>query len=545
MFLLCPPSLRLLCLFSLLGLSQTIKAADLQLASVFSDHMVLQRDKPVAIWGTSDGGASVVVEFADQQIATKASNDGQWLVTLQPMKASHEGRELKVTSNASNVVIADVLVGEVWILGGQSNMEMPLWWRGESDGLKSAPNTRLVLGTDHPWLRILTVPQQVAKQPQQNFRTGELDGDGVETSRWLVSKERDTAISGFSSLGYFIAVMLYEKLGVPVGMIDTSWGGTIASAWNSTASLARIPEAEQMIRRKYNAAAEWSKSAAEQAYAVELANWNRIADDAKAAGKQPPPKPEIKSDPGLDRNYPAGPFNAMVWPLRNLAIRGVFFYQGENNFFDNEDPFFRTFPGIVHSWRTAFSDAALPFCIFQICGWGDVDSLYEPTKLPEIQEVQHDTHTAINNTGFVVTTDYPHVDIHPMVKRVIAERALRWARAEIYGEKWLTWGSPRLVNVQRNGSRMLLTFDTSENEALLIKGVPCGLVICGTDGRYVEAQAKVVNRISLEVWSDKVAEPVAVRYAWSQRAICRLYSASGLPLGPFRTDTAPTGTNQN
>ena len=191
------------------------------------------------------------------------------------------------------------------------------------------------------------------------------------------------------------------------------------------------------------------------------------------------------------------------------------------------------------------SDLALPFCIFQICGWGDVDSVYEPTKLPEIQEVQHDTHTAINNTGFVVTTDYPHVDIHPMVKRIIAERALRWARAEIYGEKWLTWGSPRLVNVQRNGSRMLLTFDTSENEALLIKGVPCGLVICGTDGRYVEAQAKVVNRISLEVWSDEVAEPMAVRYAWSQRAICRLYSASGLPLGPFRTDTVPTGTNQN
>ena len=276
MFPLSPPSLRLLCLFSLFGLSQTMKAADLQLASVFSDHMVLQRDKPVAIWGTSDGGASVVVEFADQQIATKASNDGQWLVTLQPMKASHEGRELKVTSNASNVVIADVLVGEVWILGGQSNMEMPLWWRGESDGLQSAPNTRLVLGTDHPWLRILTVPQQVAKQPQQNFRIGELDGDGVETGRWLVSKERDTAISGFSSLGYFIAVMLYEKLGVPVGMIDTSWGGTIASAWNSTESLARIPEAEQMIRRKYKAAAEWSKSAAEQAYAVELANWNKI-----------------------------------------------------------------------------------------------------------------------------------------------------------------------------------------------------------------------------------------------------------------------------
>jgi sialate O-acetylesterase len=132
--------------------------------------------------------------------------------------------------------------------------------------------------------------------------------------------------------------------------------------------------------------------------------------------------------------------------------------------------------------------------------------------------------------------DYPHTDIHPMVKRVIAERALRWARAEVYHEQGLTWGSPALESFKREGSQMILTFTTSANEALLVKGEPSGLVIAGSDGKFVEAKAKVINRTSLAVWSEKVPEPTMVRYAWSQRAICRLFSASGLPVGPFRTD---------
>jgi sialate O-acetylesterase len=296
-----------------------------------------------------------------------------------------------------------------------------------------------------------------------------------------------------------------------------------------------------MIQRKEAAAAAWSAEGAKKQYDEELAAWEKIAAEAKAANKQPPGKPALKPDPAQDRNFPAGPFNAMIWPLRHLTLRGVFFYQGENNYFDKEDPFAQTFPGVVKSWRKAFGSEELPFCIFQICGWGDVDLLYQPTKLPFLQAAQQATHLALPRTGFVVTTDYPHVDIHPMVKRVIAERALRWARTEIYGEKGLTWGSPALESVARSGNGMLLKFSTFGDEALLVKGQPCGLVIAGSDGKFVEAQAKVVNRTSLLVWSDKVPEPTMVRYAWSHRAICRLFSASGLPLSPFRTDNEPMG----
>ena len=513
----------------------------LRLATVFSDHMVVQRDLPVRVWGTARGGAKVNVQFAGQERSTAAAANGDWLVTLDPLPGSAESRELRVIAGEEAATCADVLVGEVWLLGGQSNMEMPLWWRGESDGQFNAKDTRLALDTDHPWLRVMTVPQAVAREPQTGFAQDRRDGDGVVTGRWHVSQDRHPAISGFSSLGYFMAIQMHEKLGVPIGMIDTSWGGTIASAWNSRESLDSIPAAAPMIARKEAAAAAWSAEGARQRHEAALAAWEKLSAEAKAAGKQPPGKPSPEPDPAQDRNVPAGPFNAMIWPLRHLTLRGVFFYQGENNFFDKEDPFPQTFPGVVTSWRRAFGSPELPFCIFQICGWGDADVLYQPTKLPYLQAAQHAAHRALPHTGFVVTTDYPHVDIHPMVKRVIAERALRWARAEVYGEKALTWGSPALESAERTEGGMLLKFSTFGDEALLVKGQPCGLVIAGSDGAFVEAQAKVVNRTSLLVWSDKVPEPTMVRYAWSHRAICRLFSASGLPLSPFRTDDEPQG----
>lgn len=528
--------LNLLFLFCFIPACE-LSASELKLASVFSDHMVLQREKPISIWGQATPSSTVSVAFAGQSKSTIAQADGSWQIQLDQMQASSEPRKLVVSSLGRTIEISDVLIGEVWLLGGQSNMEMPLWWRGDSDGLKNAKDTRLVLGTDHPWLRIMTVPQRATRTPEEDFPQGAIDGDGVATGRWFIASDKHPAISGFSALGYFIGVQLHEKLHVPIGLIDTSWGGTIAAAWNSQESLAAIPEAQSMVEIKRAAAAAWSEQGAREKLQAELIQWQALVELAKRENKNPPGRPELQSDPGQERNYPAGPFNAMIWPLRKFSLRGVFFYQGENNYFDHQDPFAKTFPGVANSWRSAFSSPDLPFCIFQICGWENADILYLQTKLPILQEQQHQAHLSLPNTGFVVTMDYPHVDIHPMVKRVIAERAMRWARCEVYGEIGLTWGSPVLESHSQNGSQILLNFKSFGDEALLIKGEPCGLVIAGKDGRFVEAKAKVINRTSLAVWSDQVPEPVSVRYAWSQRAICRLYSASGLPVGPFRTDT--------
>jgi sialate O-acetylesterase len=191
------------------------------------------------------------------------------------------------------------------------------------------------------------------------------------------------------------------------------------------------------------------------------------------------------------------------------------------------------------SWRKAFGEEKLPFCLFQICGWDREDRLYWQTKLPIIQEVQHKAQLALPNIGFVVTADHPHGDTHPMVNRPIAERAVRWARAEVYGEKGVTWGTPVYQSKKKDRKRLILSFRTPGNEALKITGEPAGFVIAGEEKKFAEARAEVVDRTSVAVWSDQVADPVTARYAWSQRAICHLYTESDLPVGPFRTDDWP------
>ena len=425
----------------LLAAAASSLAADLRLAQVFGDHMVLQRDKPVKVWGWANGGEKIAVEFAGQVKSATAGGDGTWQVVLDPMPASAQGRTLSAKSEVGNrkSEIQDILVGEVWLLGGQSNMEMPLWWR--SDGMKSAEGTRLVLGTDHPWLRVMTVPQLATRKPQESFPRDVRDGDGVMTLQWFASESKHPGISAFSALGYYICVQLHEKLGVPIGLVDTSWGGTIASAWCSREALDAIPEATQMVKAKETAADAWSEEGARKQLETAMADWEKRAAAAKAENKRPPGKPALKTDPAQDRNFTAAPFNAMVWPLRQMTLRGVFFYQGENNLFDKTDPFAKTFPAVVTSWRKALGEPKLPFCIFQICGWGDPARCIpyrQDDMRPVVQEIQHKAHLALPDTGFVVTGDYPHADIHPMRKQPIAERAVRWARAEVYGEKGVT-----------------------------------------------------------------------------------------------------------
>jgi sialate O-acetylesterase len=391
----------------------------------------------------------------------------------------------------------------------------------------------------------MTVPQRATRAPQESFPSGVRCGDGVMTLQWFVAKPKDPAISGFSALGYYLGVQLHEKLGVPIGLVDTSWGGTIASAWCSREALDAIPEAAGMMKAKDAAADAWSEEGARKELETAVADWEKAAAAAKAENKRPPGKPMLRTDPAQDRNFPAAPFNAMIWPLRQMTVRGVFFYQGENNLFDKTDPFTRTFPAVVISWREAFGEPQLPFCLFQICGWGDTNHrrLYnQDHMIPVLQEQQHKAQLALPNTGFVVTGDYPHGDIHPMVKRPIAERAVRWARAEVYGEKGVTWGTPVYQCMKKVGNRLILNFRTPGNEALNLRGEPAGFVIAGADGKFVEAQAEVVGRTSVAAWSDKVADPVTVRFNWSDIAFFHLYTESGLPVGVFRTDDFPTSS---
>jgi sialate O-acetylesterase len=525
------------CLVVCLGPHRRASGAGLELSPVLGDHMVLQRDRPVRIWGHAPAGAEVRVEFAGRQAMARVDASGNWQAELPALPASDQGRDLRVSSGDAEVVLRDVLVGEVWLLGGQSNMEMPLWWR--TDGHQNAPETRLTLGVEHPWLRVMTVPQQSARQPQEWFPESTRDGDGVPTLRWFEAKSRDAAISGFSALGYYMALELHQATGVPIGMIDTSWGGTIAAAWNSREQLAAIPEAREFVAAKEAAADAWTEQGAREQWEKELVEWEQRVAAAKQAGKNPPGKPALRPDPASERGFPAGPFNAMIWPLRRLALRGAFYYQGENNYFDKLDPFAQTYPGVVTSWRAAFGDPELPICLMQVCGWDNHDRVYWQTKLPLLQEWQHRAHRSLPRTGFVVTGDFPHTDIHPMVKRPIARRAVAWARSELYGDRTARWKTPVLESSRREGHRLLLKFKIEPGDGLQMNGGPSGFAIAGEDHKFLPARAEVLGPDTVAVWHDLVAEPQAARHVWSQRGVYRLYTLSGLPVGAFRTDDWP------
>lgn len=195
-------------------LSTSAVAAEFRLSPVLGDHMVLQREKAVKIWGWADKGETVTARFAGQAKKVTAKEDGTWLARLDPMPPSAEGRELVVASGDLTKRFVDVLVGEVWLLGGQSNMEMPLWWRG--DGKTNAEGTRLVLETDHPWLRVMSMPQRASSKPQEDFPQDVPHGE-APAGRWFVSRSRDPGISGFSALGYFIALGLHERPDLRMG----------------------------------------------------------------------------------------------------------------------------------------------------------------------------------------------------------------------------------------------------------------------------------------------------------------------------------------
>ncbi|WP_372808961.1 sialate O-acetylesterase, partial [Pontiella sp.] len=270
-------------------------------------------------------------------------------------------------------------------------------------------------------------------------------------------------------------------------------------------------------------------------------------------------------DPQFDKYHPAGCFNAMILPIRPLAIRGVMFFQGENNVFDQTRIFEPTFRGVIDSWRNAFGRQDLPFCMFQIAGWGPKYTELGDTKIVHIQEAQKAVHLSRPDTGFVVTADHTHSDIHPLRKKPLADRAVRWALAEVYGQKDVTWGDPVVAGTERKGGRILLHFRTPGGEKLHLRSMPMGFVlgedgtsaavetsarnpempvaelptgfaIAGNDRKFVPAQAEVVDGTTVAVWADSVSEPAAVRYAWSPRGFFTLYTESGLPAGPFRTD---------
>ena len=545
------PLIKTLSILSLL-VGTAVAADDLRLPNIFGDGMVLQRDKPITIWGWGRAGDLVTVEFAGLSQESKVANDGTWAVKLNPIEISAEPRSLKVSGGGEERTIEDILVGEVWVCGGQSNMEFTLRASRDADLELAA--------ADFDQIRFIRLPKIAHTEPQSDFS---VENPESPTGNWR--KATSEQVENCTAVGYYFAKRLHRQLKVPIGIIDNSWGGTMAQHWCSRDSLVSIEEMQPDIDAFDTKLKEWidggGEAGAEKRLAADLAEWEVARAAAKAKGEREPGRPNANNyqNPGEGR-HPAGMFNGSLAPISKTAIRGILFYQGENNSFGTSwKPFHRTFPTVISDWRAVFRDANLPFGIVQIAGWSNRRSMeYDMNHHTNVvREIQFDTWRATQNTGLIVTFDAnSNGSIHPGRKLPVGERSARWALAEVYGVKRagsndpLEWRGPIYAATKFVDGKAMITFEEGSNRGLrLDQDVDIGFVLAGDDQVFHHAQARVVTPKGepphVVVWSDDVLTPVAVRYAFSNLPMGGLMNGRELPAYPFRSDNWPMTPHQS
>lgn len=478
-------------------------------APLFVDGAILQRDVPVAVWGAASPAESVTVQFAGQSLETKADADGRWFVRLAALPASAEPRTL-VIKGENTIEVRNVLVGEVWLCSGQSNMERQLGLRG---GQKPIVNWQQeAAAADYPLIRMFTVKQGHSDTPLNT-------ASGV----WAVCSPAN--VVQFSAVGYFFGRDLYLKLGVPIGLIHSSWGGTPVEAWTSREALTALPAGNASL-------AVHAKSVAEYPARLERfksdeprlkSEYEAAATAAKAAGKPAPSAPTPPRDPKSDKNRPTCLFNAMINPLIPYTMRGVIWYQGESN---NGNPAaYRTlFPAAIADWRARWGLGDFPFLFVQIAPFKNMT--------PDIREAQRHTLSVSPATAMVVTTDVGDAeDIHPTNKAPVGARLALAARALAYGEK-IVWSGPLVRRAALDGSSAVLAFDHVGGGLVAKDGLLRGFEIAGADGKFVSATAAISGE-TIRVSAPSVSKPVAVRFGWSNVPDVNLFNAELLPASPF------------
>ena len=474
------------------------------LPALFGDHMVVQRDAPVHVWGTAEPSEAVQVEFRGQSASTAAAEDGRWEVYLDPGSA---GGPFELAVEGSNrVEFEDVHVGEVWVGSGQSNMVWPLE--------RSRDAAQEIAAAKHSGIRYFKV----------TLNTSDTRLEDVEGQWQVVSPE---TAGGFSGVGYFFARHLHQQLGVPMGIIQSAWGGTPAESWTSARTLAEEPALANM-------SAEFAAEAIadEAVYAERLANWEKRSAAAKAEGKEAPrrPPPPRALRP---QNKPSALFNAMIAPLLPYAIRGTIWYQGENNASRGQGYLYRRlFRAMIEDWRREWGIGAFPFLFVQLANYGRVP---EESTWPELREAQAMA-LGLANTGMAVTIDVGNpTDIHPRNKQDVGLRLALAARAIAYGEHDLEYSGPLFRQATREASGLRLWFD-HVGGGLQAHGGPLeGFQVAGRDGKFVSAQASISGNTVL-VSSAAVKHPARARYAWAADAKGNLFNDAGLPASPFQTN---------
>lgn len=484
--------------------------AELKLPSIIGDNMVLQRDLANPVWGWANPNAPVRVTIAGQVHDTKADADGKWKVKLNPMAGSNFALRMVVTSGSEQKILTNIVVGEVWVCSGQSNMQF---------AVNSAYDASLEVATaNYPNIRLVSVPQVGTQELQDDFK-GQWDICTPET------------VGDFSAVGYFFGRQLHQTLGIPIGLIDNSWGGSAAEAWVERGVIEKDGRFDEYI-------AQWKQTEATFDFEKAMADWKAKAEAAKAAGKQPPrpPRDELRG-----QHRPGNLWAGVLNPIIGYGIRGTIWYQGESNSgraFQYDD----LFGLMISEWRKAWGQGDFPFYWVQLADFMAEKDEPGDSSWAELRESQTNTLT-LPNTGQAVIYDLGEGrDIHPRDKQDVAMRLSRIALAKDYGME-IPYLSPTFKSMEIQGNKAILTFENvgSTLYTFDIKEAE-GFAVAGEDKVWHPATGIVQGTDKVVVTSEAVATPVAVRYAWADNPVANLESREGLPVVPFRTDDWPQVT---
>jgi sialate O-acetylesterase len=490
--------------------------ADIRLPSIIGDNMVLQAGEVVRIWGWADKGEeiAVTVSWRSAGWTIQAGDDGKWMFKTAAPEA---GGPYEMTLKGKNTVaVKNILAGEVWVGSGQSNMQM---------AVRSAANAEQeIAAATYPKIRLFSVERKVAETPQDNC-----------VGKWVECSPQ--TVGDFSAAAYYFGRELHKELNVPIGLIHTSWGGTPAESWASPAMIEENAIFEPIVARFKEAVANYPK--AKKEYDAKLEQWKKDAEKAKADGTKTPARPSEPLGPSSPW-APAGLYNAMVAPLIPYTIRGAIWYQGESNA-GRAYQYRELFPAMIKSWWKAWPLGNFPFLYVQLANYMQAKEEPGESNWAELREAQSMT-LDLADTGMAVIIDIGEAnDIHPKNKQDVGKRLALWALARTY-DKNVVYSGPLYKSMDNKDGKIILHFDHIGGGLVAKDGGPLkGFAIAGQDHKFVWADTKIEGDVVV-VGSDKITEPVAVRYAWADNPVCNLYNKAGLPASPFRTDTWPGAT---
>jgi sialate O-acetylesterase len=478
--------------------------ADVSLAPLFRDHAILQRDQLVPVWGHAEPGENITVTYRGQTIGATTGRDGRWIACLEPMSAAIEPAELTVTGK-NTVTLHDVLVGEVWLASGQSNM----FWQ-----IRSLPDAAgITAKIRNPYVRQIAITLTTATAP----------ADTVPTPGWQPADPETSA--HFSAVAWYFASELQRKLGVPVGIIHSSWPGSNIEAWIDARTLRATPAWPAIDAR-------W------QALLLKLPRlqadytaWNEAKKELQAKGRPVPPAPPFPGGPGTQHAL-SELFNGMIAPLQPYALRGVIWYQGESNW-EQPREYAGLFPAMITAWRAQWGRDDLPFYFVQLPGYAQPDDATGRgwAWLREAQAQALD----LPATAMAVTIDCGDPkNLHPHNKAVVGRRLARLAEAKLYDITG-DWSGPRYASAQREGAALRVHFDHAATGLISERTPPRAFELAGVDRKFHPATA-TIERDTVLVTSPAVPDPVAVRYAWTNAPDANLFNGAGLPAAPFRSD---------